>query len=975
MALFSYKFLRHDPRPIVQLTMESGEVPLNLLDWVDPKSGVELSATKMTRIFDQTYKHALDTLRHQEPDVRTMVEAQAYDLAAGKLFLAEIPGPNDQAATQTAMDSLREKFAEMGHRLEEAQRKASIHLDTDEVTGVSYLTVPGGSAGFAVINNVARTGARVQQFIPDPATGRFRVLLAEADSPLKTARAIASGARDIHVINHSEKELLGQKAEVSTAQPFTRTGNRIVEIHQTRGDIANIAPLLEGTLVGGNGARLVRGSTAEQKAMVKKLGPWFATAEEPGTDVLPKSRGEKIGQPNLRMVADVLESAPKLVVASDAVALTQRKLNEPVEISEASRLAAASFSLKKSALTPVQKEGIAFMLDRTGSLLADETGSGKTIMLGSAAQIKTPLGQKSLVVCPPGLIPQWIKELDTFIAPVGGKPVLPENAIPPWLERLSKTDRETIRPAWERVSQRFVFLPDSALQSGVEVARGEIQISADKKTPPASEGAFSALTSILKEPISTLIVDEAQGMRVGGNKFQMLNAIAKGKIRSATAKFENVILGTATPLHRDAPDLYPMLSLLKVKKISKMERDDFCRDYCQRKMVIKNGEIEFSPAAPPYGYGMLKEEKIPEITAALAGVMIARTKEHIAPDRVKPRTIEMPVPYSPSAELGVSIKGITQAGELVALTGADDALLQKESNPTSKRQLLANAKTDATVADVQKYLKEAAPGEKITVFTQFIETARMLSDKLTAAGVPNYELSSKARDGVGNETYSSKQALISGFIRSEEAKAMIMTIGTGGTGINGLHRVSNRAIMNDYSAVAGAQAQAEGRVWRIEDEPITLKTPPAVIKYQVANHPLDIRDLQELLDRRHDQEFIVKQGMMQALDSPETLAARQMAAAKFREKILGRAGLRAGASIIDLTYLTSKQLIESNEAQEKESMAQIARYDVAKEKRGLVVKRTEQEFPALEPVTDMWATVADMAPKKQRNTPVGRNEY
>lgn len=882
MALFSYR----QTQGVVQLTLESGVAPMNILGLHDPKTGIDFRSAEMLASLKVLAGGSKAEDFSSDPRLWQAQRARAVDLAAGRLFLSRL---NEEQIAQ-----LRTMLDEMGHSLEPTQRKATYHLK--EGFEGAYVAVPGNYA-LTALSAAERRGFQVAGIVSAPDEPLHRLVM-ESSQAIAFAQQMEDINPDAVVLNHTNKPVLKKVAKVAVTRPFLVSAKAGAELHLVRGNLGDVMGQLEPQLVrtGENGSLLLRGTVKEQKESLRAV----------------QSVAEGLDLRTVGSLVDVPEDHPKVAVASRADKIINTRLESTVAVTDSSLAKVNGYALKESALEPQQAMGAAFILDQPASLNADATGGGKTLMTAVGLHLKTPPGEKILVTCPPGIITQWVRCVDRFLPDLDGPDALPENQEPDWLKRLPKTEQDKLAPSWERVRKRFVFLPESALESGVVVSRATFKVGEEVEDVAAAQNALTEIRSILKEPISSVLVDEAHEHRNAGRKFELLENITSGKARDLQLPIKTVVLATATPLHRDAPDLFPLLRMLGVKKFQRMEVDEFCDGYCHRKVKVgADGKRNFMAPTPPYGYGMLREEKIAEIAAILGEKMISREKQELTPNRIRTRVVSSPLPYAASESLGVTLSGFTQAGNLVKLPTDIHGKLASEGSYQARRLLLAHAKVPRTAADAIRFLKEN-PEEKLIISSHFISSAEALSAALATAGIRNHNLTSRAYRKPNGRGVGSKQQLVDDFLADKQSRVMVVTTGAGGTGIDGLHTVAHEMIINDFTPEGGKMAQLEGRIYRTEAQEVSADARPVHIRYQVADHPMDQLMWEHLLTRRHEMEFVRTQGLLQGLDSPEAKAASEMLADQFAEKVYARIGeTQEAPALRDNSYLLATQAKEN----------------------------------------------------------------
>ena len=899
MALFSYKVANG----VLQLILESGAAPMNLLGLQDPESGIDFRPASMLaalRTVCGVQQSAFD-----DKGEWSAMRGRPDDLAEGRLFMQKLKDRN----TPPPVERLRAILDKMGHTLEDEPRKGTFHLMEGE--GGPYLAVPGAYTLLARALAKDHLNYYPESFLykPDNAKEPFhRLVLKEGDAvilarEIEDQKGPATGPQGerrplYHVINHTTRPVLQCQPEAVITRPYLVTAKLGAEIHPLRGNVCQITEQLPAEVIapGASGSILLRGKSDDQRNALKSV-----------KQVIPS-----LDLRTARLLSDVPEEHPEVVVASKAADILNARLESSVTVSQASLDRVDAYRLKESALERQQAMGVAFILDNDRTLNADATGGGKTIMTALGLHLKTPPGEKILVTCPPGIITQWVRCIDKFLPDLSGPDAKEANQTPAWFKRLPVSEQQKLDESWARVRQRFVFVPESALESGVEMGWGK-RLKADPEDAEA-QNALKELNSIMEEPIGSILVDEAHVHRNAGHKFGLLEDLVN-RVAHERGHPIGVVLATATPLHRDAPDLFPLLRLLGLNKFRKMEPKDFCEEYCYRKVAASaDGKRHYIAPVPPHGFGMLREEKIPEIARILSERMLSREKQELAPTRIRERMVTSPLPYTPSENLGVMLNGFRQEGTLVKLPDPVAEKLTQESSYIARSMLLAHAKVPQTLADVKAFLADPDnDGQKITVYSQYNLVAASLSAELTAAGVANHRLTGgmDGRGGRGTINYmrpngrslATKQQLVDDFIADKGSRVLISTIGAGGTGIDGLHTVARDALFNDFTMVGGAQEQAEGRHTRVESKDVELGARPVHIRYQVAEHPMDINAYNIQIKRRHEMAFIRMNGLLQGLDSPEARVRCEMLADAFRVQVEKQVGLETTVPLRDNTYL------------------------------------------------------------------------
>ena len=155
----------------------------------------------------------------------------------------------------------------------------------------------------------------------------------------------------------------------------------------------------------------------------------------------------------------------------------------------------------------------------------------------------------------------------------------------------------------------------------------------------------------------------------------------------------------------------------------------------------------------------------------------------------------------------------------------------KEPNlPISKliaaRETVAHLKTDQTT---KKVLDIVASGEgqppaasKVVVFTNFVESGKQLVEKINA-GLRQLNPSYYALTYLSETKKAERANVKSRFTTDPNAKALIMSMRMGGTGID-FPNASQHMVINDFDWTPEAAEQSEGRIYRINtNHPVNIE--------------------------------------------------------------------------------------------------------------------------------------------------------
>jgi len=269
MALFSYKEIHLGTgRSVIQLTVESGTAPMNLLGQVNEPAGLDFSEKTQEQLFRKLNANELGGFSDLAADVQSAVRAKARDVGQGRTYfvaaVADLFSPSDETIRR-----LREELSSQGHAMEESPRKATVHVLENE--SGPYLAVPGQSA-IPTLNSLAECpGVKVDGVLSSDSSPLHRIVLRSGD-PCEIARRL-SKKEGYRVLNHTATKVLDQKPVVAVTQPYLVSARRGVEIHPCSGNISEIAALLpKGSFIEGElGSFVLKGTAEEQKEALAKL--------------------------------------------------------------------------------------------------------------------------------------------------------------------------------------------------------------------------------------------------------------------------------------------------------------------------------------------------------------------------------------------------------------------------------------------------------------------------------------------------------------------------------------------------------------------------------------------------------------------------------------------------------------------------------------------------------------------------------
>ena len=174
-------------------------------------------------------------------------------------------------------------------------------------------------------------------------------------------------------------------------------------------------------------------------------------------------------------------------------------------------------------LFPYQRNGVKWLAERRGAILADDMGLGKTVQVISAIRTLFNRGdvRSALVVCPKGIMATWVREFARWAPEIGVAPLTPPARV-----------REE---AWRTLIGRCHVLLTNYEQL---------------RTPP---------TALRRNPPDLMVADEAHRLRNRGAR------ITSGSFQLRPARIWAL---TGTPVERDREDLATLLSLVAPERFA-----------------------------------------------------------------------------------------------------------------------------------------------------------------------------------------------------------------------------------------------------------------------------------------------------------------------------------------------------------------------------------------------------------------------
>ena len=377
-------------------------------------------------------------------------------------------------------------------------------------------------------------------------------------------------------------------------------------------------------------------------------------------------------------------------------------------------------------LRPYQKDGLDFLAHlvqiKLGGILADDMGLGKTLQtltwLGWLKERNTKNPKPSLVICPASVLHNWRREAEKFTPNL--KVLVLE----------SGAARHNLR---KQIPQNDIIVTNYAL------LRRDLE--------ELNKFAFRAV-----------ILDEAQFIKNPGA--QVTQSVKQ-------LKSENRIALTGTPLENRLLDLWSIVDFVQPGYLGNQE--------------------QFLDTYEPRGENAESEQRIARkrLSAKLRPLLLRRLKKHVAkdlPDRIEER-LDCPLGDEQRklylAELRRSRDQIQHA---VAEQGLNKSKMHVLAALTRLRQVCchpslvgndtASGKTE-TLFELLDPL--VADGQKVLVFSQFVQMLHILEKDCHARNIPTHILTGQTKD---------RQSVVNAFQNDKGAGVFLLSLRAAGTGLN-----------------------------------------------------------------------------------------------------------------------------------------------------------------------------------------------
>lgn len=309
----------------------------------------------------------------------------------------------------------------------------------------------------------------------------------------------------------------------------------------------------------------------------------------------------------------------------------------------------------KGNLLPFQEEGLAFLLHNRRTLLADEMGLGKTVQALAflAAVNEYPV----LIVVPPYLLPNWIKEINRFLT----------------LPRDPRGQQNLFDDVGENIHVIHGLKPYSLPEANIYLIH-YLLLRGWKRYLP-------------KLGFKTVIFDEIQELRHGTTeKYSAASLVAE------TA--ENVIGLSGTPIYNRGAEIWNVVNILEFHALGSF--DSFSREWC----CGYRGDIVEKPDL--LGDYLRRE-----------GLMLRRRKVDVLNDLPPKRRVVQAIDYDRGVYGELIQDAVYKAGTIDTIKDALQKGRTMRDIVNTERQATGIAKAPYVAAFVKMLLND---GQKVLLF-------------------------------------------------------------------------------------------------------------------------------------------------------------------------------------------------------------------------------------------------------------------
>jgi len=409
----------------------------------------------------------------------------------------------------------------------------------------------------------------------------------------------------------------------------------------------------------------------------------------------------------------------------------------------------------RAELRPYQKDGFDFLCHltqmRLGGILADDMGLGKTLQtLTWLAWLKERHNKNpkpSLVICPASVLHNWRREANRFT---------------PHLKVLvleSGAARHNLR---KQIPQHDLIVTNYAL------LRRDLE-------------------ELQKFSFRAVILDEAQFIKNPGA--QVTQSVKQ-------LNSEHRLALTGTPLENRLLDLWSIVDFIQPNYLG--NQDQFAETYEPRG--------ENAESAQPIARKRL--------SAKLRPLLLRRLKKHVAkdlPDRIEQRRDCQLGEEQRKLYLAELRRSREQVMRTVAEKGLNKSKIHVLAALTRLRQICCHPKLvgNDSISGKTETLFELldsliAEGQKVLVFSQFVQMLELLEQECRAHQIPTHILTGQTKD---------RQQVVSAFQNDPNASVFLLSLRAAGTGLN--LTAASYVVLYDPWWNPAVEAQAIDRSHRI----------------------------------------------------------------------------------------------------------------------------------------------------------------
>lgn len=422
-------------------------------------------------------------------------------------------------------------------------------------------------------------------------------------------------------------------------------------------------------------------------------------------------------------------------------------------------------TLKKHLLTelkPFQQDGVQWMLQLyklgLGGILADDMGLGKTVQtiaLFSLLREQGQLGQ-ALIVVPTSLVHNWQEEFQRFS---------PKTRV----EIFDSRKIDQYHKEWSSSGSESGSGSSSGTGTGSDSLLGPGSGSRTAKWKSVQERVVICTYGLLTDQIdffnkfkwSIGIFDEAQNLK---------NINAKRTAASRQLVADHKFCLTGTPMENHLGEFFSLMDLCVPGALGSYS------DYSKRYGSLKKAEIS--------------TEDIDFLRMKVKPLVLRRTKELVLNEL--PEKVETVIHMDFDAKQEKIYKDIAvswndRIRELIDSDGLPKSQLQMLTALLRLRQVCSFPQTvpnvkyqqdppklKALIANVSELIEN---GHSVVVFTNFVTTLELIKKRFDAEGLPAMSFSGK--DGANK-----RREILARFNESSQAQILMMTLKTGGVGLN-----------------------------------------------------------------------------------------------------------------------------------------------------------------------------------------------